>query len=292
MEYIEHFLQKTKVPNQVIPIIIDNSPESQERLLVKLNYKKTESYEIRGYQTSIYLSEQRRIVYCYPADNLGYAKGNNLGTIISDELFNSQYYIISNNDIKLIQPFDEKAFQSVFNEHPDVAVIGPRVLGLDGKPQSPHKKVSAFIRLIAYYWFCRWPFRWKPDYDYDGSSKYCYRVMGSFMIIKCDAFREASRFDPNTFMFAEEPILSERLLKIGYKTFFYNEWTVIHEHGASISKANSQLASEQWAFDSCCYYYREYRKTSNFTIKVAELNFHIYKRFLKMRLKLKGLWSS
>ena len=38
------------------------------------------------------------------------------------------------------------------------------------------------------------------------------------MIIKCDAFREASRFDPNTFMFAEEPILSERLLKIGYKT--------------------------------------------------------------------------
>ena len=183
--------------------------------------------------------------------------------------------------------FDEKVFTDIFESDDSIAVIGPKVIGLDSKPQSPHKRVTSFKRLIAYYWFCRWPFRWKPDYDYDGNSKICYRVMGSFMIIKADLFRQAGCFDPNTFMFCEEPILSERLLQIGAKTYFYNDWTVVHAHGETVKNTANQLRAEQWAFESCCYYYRKYIGTHKLIISAAKLNFWLYGVSLRVREKIK-----
>lgn len=276
--------------NFIHPIIVDNSPSREAiQVLEKKFGKATKVENLKLPDVFSYDSPYGKIIYCYVGENLGYAKGNNLGTEIADKLYSDEFYIISNNDVVLKDVFDCNVIKKIFDEKLDVAVIGPRVIGLDGKEQSPHKKANAFSYLITNYWFKLWPFRWKVDYDYTGVSKYCYRVMGSFMIIRAKAFCEAGRFDPKTFMFAEEMILSERLVRINYKNYFYNDITVVHEHGASVKKAATAIRSEQWAFESCCYYFKTYRGTSKMLISFAKLNFEVYKLQMRFRIFVKKI---
>ena len=289
IRYVEEFRKQCNNHDLIHFMIVDNSPKEQNADFLKLEYELKKIIEIDLYKINIYIKRNCKIYYCYANENLGYAKGNNLGARLSKIIWNDSYYIFSNNDLSLTSKFDAYIFDEIFKNNEDIAVIGPRIIGEDGKEQSPHKRVSAFSRLIAYYWFYRWPFRWKPDYDYDGCSKYCYRVMGCFMLVKAKCFELVGGFDPKTFLFAEEQILSERLKKKDYKTYFYNDWTLIHEHGASIRKNDSVLKSEQWAFDSICYYYRKYRNMSYVFMFFAKVNFILYKLIAIFIYKLKIL---
>ena len=107
------------------------------------------------------------------------------------------------------------------------------------------------------------------------------------MVVKAEAFRKVGRFDSNTFMFAEEMILSELLKRQGYSYYFYDEYTVLHDHGASVKKAMSVLRGYEKAFESICYYYVQYRNTPAIVIGLAKVNFSIYKSMLWMKEKIK-----
>lgn len=292
IHYIEEFYRNV-IGASVHAIIVDNSPQSHEQYIVS-HYKgfQVKRNSFCGYEVVQVELDLGEIAYCWSGANLGYAKGNNLGTRLADEIYDDSYYIISNNDIVFNERLDLSCFETLFQKYPDVAVIGPRVIGMDGKTQSPHKKVGAFKYLFAGYWFKYWPFRWKPDYDYTNVSKRCYRVMGSFLLIKADVFRRIHGFDPNTFMFAEEMILSERLAKYGYGCYYYNDITIIHEHGVSVRNAASQLVSEQWAFDSICYYFKRYRGTKTIVLELARLNFALHKARILIRITIKNLYRS
>lgn len=292
IDYIERFREQS-INNELNHyIVVDNSPQKQCDIFCGNGYVDKKHIEIDEDVIYVFVKNDEKIYYCFANDNLGYAKGNNLGAKISRALFRDEYYIFSNNDLALKTKFDGEVFNKLFLSNKDIAVIGPRIVGKDGKEQSPHKRISAVIRLIAYYWLYRWPFRWKPDYDYNGCSKYCYRVMGCFMIVKAQCFELVGGFDTKTFLFAEEPILSERLLKKHFKTYFYNEWTIVHEHGASIKKIGYVLKSEQWAFDSNCYYYKQYRNVSNVVLFIAKINFAFYKLSTSLIDKLKNVIRS
>lgn len=276
--YIKNFLDNVTEKEKYHVVIVDNaeSDNAVEILKKKFNLKKI--VKLNQINNDIYIFDfmDTVIIYCKSGGNVGYARGNNLGTLIADELFGDEYYIISNNDLAFNSVFEMKKFLHIFDSDSHIAVIGPKIIGLDGKTQSPHKKIGPIKHLIFNYWFRSWPFYWKCDHDYTGKSKKCYRVMGSFMVIRADAFQKAGRFDANTFMFAEEMILSERLEKIGFYCYFYDDYTVIHEHGTTVKKKASAVRAEKWAFDSCCYYYEKYRKTNKVILKWAKINFKIF----------------
>ncbi len=287
IEYVEHIWSVLSEKDNIKFIIVDNSPYIQEEIIISRGYIRSDVKVIYNKKCYFYYKNDINICYCYSEENLGFAKGNNFGTIISDELFGSEYYIVSNNDLKIDGELNLSLFESLFKYNPEIAVIGPKIVGKNGTIQSPHKRVSAFKRLIAYYWLCRWPFYINIDYDYTGNSKECYRVMGCFMIISAQAFKAAGRFDSNTFLFFEESILSERLQRIGFKTYFYNDLTVVHEHSATIKKMNSLIKSEKLVFESGCYYYKMYRNTPKILIEFAKVNFNFYLLSLKIKLVLK-----
>lgn len=290
VEYINHFFSKVTCSQLFHVIIVDNVNSPFGIKLLTEKYGVFEFIEISDFDNVYkFNSSKKTIIYCNAMENLGYAKGNNLGTKLADALFKDEYYIICNNDLELISPFIQEDFQKIFDTDSNIAVIGPRIIGLDGKDQSPHKKPNAVSHLIFNYWFKNWPFHWKCDYDYDSKSKKCYRVMGSFMVIRAKAFRKVEGFDPNTFMFVEEMILSERLSKKGYYNYFYNGYSVIHEHGASVKKTASAVEAEQWSFDSLCYYYKTYRNTPDFLIKIAKVNFVIYKSMIPLKVIIQKL---
>ena len=97
--------------------------------------------------------------------------------------------------------------------------------------------------------------------------------MGSFLFLRSNAFNMVEGFDEHTFLFAEEMILSERMLQAGYKCYFFNELTVVHEHGATRKNTNSVINSFKWSFESCLYYCKEYRNVSLIIAAIAKMHF-------------------
>ncbi len=85
----------------------------------------------------------------------------------------------------------------------------------------------------------------------------------------------AGMFDPNTFLYAEEKILSERMLSSGFKTYFCPHVKVIHEHGQVIGRFHAISDNIKMSFESDIYYYRKYKKVGNMTILLAKLSLSI-----------------
>lgn len=290
VQYVKKFLRKVSDREQIHIIIIDNADTSAGITILAERFGEYKIVKVENYKNILeFTFGLNTIIYYNSGENLGYAKGNNLGTQIADILFDDPYYIISNNDLSLTDRLDLGVFQKIFDHDSKIAVIGPRIIGLDGKEQSPHKKIGAIKYLILNYWLRTFPVPWKSDHDYTNENKRCYRVMGSFMIVRASAFCDVGRFDSETFMFAEEMILSERLAKKGYYFYFYNDYTVVHEHGTTVKKSASAIRAEKWAFQSCCYYYKKYRNTSEIIIFLAKVNFEVYIHIFPFITRLKML---
>lgn len=272
-DFIEHFSMQATPSDLYHYIIIDNYIDSNGVDILRNRYA-CEPFVQNIFNDKFYLYKTcyGEIVYFSSKKNLGYAKANNIGTKLADFVYNDEYYIICNNDLRLSRSFDFNNFEKIFDSDPSISVIGPRIVGIDNEPQSPCKKKSPFYHLITYQWSRFRPFCSKGDLIEINSSCYCYRVIGCFMLIKAKPFIEVGRFDEKTFMYGEEMILSEKMLMNNYKCYFYNDYVVIHEHGATVKKYTNTLKTDKWLYDSLYYYCVEYRKISFFLKVLAYIN--------------------
>lgn len=287
IKYIEHVKKMILDIPFFHAVIVDNAEKENGLELCKEKWGES---EIRYLEKKIYIFrlEKMTVVYCHAGENLGYARGNNLGVYIARETFQDKYYLISNNDLVIKQKISWKRIEKVFSQDSRIAVVGPQIIGLNGEHQSPQKRVGAFNYLIASYWMKYFFPKWKSDLDYDGQSKACYRLMGCFLFVKAEPFEKVNGFDPKTFMYAEEMILSEKLRKYNYYCYYWNDMIVIHEHGATTKKTSSILQNLTWSFQSCFYYYEKYRHTSFILLFLAKINFNVYKMILKIAWFIKG----
>lgn len=289
IKYVEMLTNQIKLQQDVHYIVVDNYCENGDLCVASdcdikamgIEYKcdkKIYRYEING----------NDLVYIYSGGNMGYANGNNLGIKVSNELFGDDYYLVSNNDIEIHDPIDFKIIKDIFDGNGSIAVIGPKVIGLDGIPQSPNMKPTAFGNLFLTYLSMATHdrlFKWN-DVDYTGESKICYRVMGSFMFLKASAVTEVGMFDENTFMYAEEMILSERLKRHGYQVYFCNDIEVIHAHGDSVNKVEDRSEPVKWSHESISYYFGKYRGTSEVVLFLGRLTCNLYLFIYRLKNKM------
>lgn len=230
------------------------------------------------------------LIYCASGENMGYARGNNLGARIAREIFADPYYIISNNDLILPDVLDLTPITDYFETHPETAVIGPKIMGLDGLPQSPRKHQSAFTKLIAWYW-CMGPLKkYVDDVCYDAVEGPCDWVSGCFLFLRADVFHQVGGFDENTFLFCEEIILSARLQEHGYHVAYLPAFSLIHNHGVTVKKTLAIQKGFQISFDSDCYYYKTYKNAPAILLTFARWNFMLYKKSYAFRQKVKSLF--
>ena len=96
-------------------------------------------------------------------------------------------------------------------------------------------------------------------------------------------------FDPYTFLYAEEPILSRRMERAGYSVWFLRELAVIHNHAQTTKNAMSRLKILELDFHAMCYYYKTYTSASNFILGLAKCNFAIFKCIHPIWNRLKNL---
>ncbi|MBR4808978.1 MAG: glycosyltransferase family 2 protein [Bacteroidales bacterium] len=208
-------------------------------------------------------------------ENLGFAKGNNLGADYAIRQFGADFLLFVNNDIVFTYPDLTDRLAAKLNELPEAGIIGPKVVGPDGRLQSPSPKATFSQRNLLPYWgklvYSKGTLRRKMMVDYAETAPEgpCATVSGCCFMVKAEAFAEAGMFDPATFLYGEEMILSARMKAIGKVTYYYPAVSVLHEHGATTRKYYDRKRIRSMKFESEAYYYRKYEKTPGWQITLG-----------------------
>lgn len=258
----------SKIRSDYAVVIVDNGSTelSRDRLLEA--FKGTDQY-----------------VFVAPSDeNLGFARGNNLGAEVARNQFSPDVLLFANNDIRLVDLDTVDRMAAKLKSLDEAGALGPKVVGLDGRLQSPEPFISFWDRHVALYWRSLFsaksgkPF-WEK-YSQTAQEGFHYRISGSFFMVRTEDYFTCGKMDPNTFLYAEEMILSERLKRIGKKVYYYSEVSVVHEHGATTRKYYDKVRIRELKYRSEKYYYKTYIGTPMWQFLIGDLTYSL-KKLLK-----------
>ena len=208
-----------------------------------------------------------------PRANDGFAAGCRSGVEALDP--DVDVVLFTNTDIRfasdrVVEPLIEKLTSCA-----EIGIIGPEIIGPDGVRQSPEPYAGLWNRYVWMYLttpFLR-PQRkrelFRLDYSAQAEEGFHYKLMGSFFLCRREDWDRCGGMDPHTFLYAEEAILSERMLRIGKKAYFLPSVTVIHEHGAVIGNHIRHRRAAWLQFESEAYYYRQYKGYSRLSVQLA-----------------------
>lgn len=228
--------------------------------------------------------------------NYGYAKGNNFGLKISIQQ-EYEYSIICNNDVVLPDDFYLDSLINCFNSDENIVLVGPKIINIDGKIQEPFYAKPNILYPTLYQLF--YPIAYPVyklykliNYQRFSGLRYVYSVSGCFMVLKNSSLLALELLDENTFLYAEELILGEKIFNKGWKACYYPYTWIIHAHAISTQK----YFSKEWnrarmELDSVLYYFKEYRRYNKmqlFLIWLGQAVFSVvYLPFINGLKKLK-----
>lgn len=189
--------------------------------------------------------------------NLGFAGGNNLALrqiiheVPADANRHSRYVLLLNSDC-FVEP-DTLALTAQFlDAHPDVGVVGPKVLLPNGDldlacrrafptPASAFWKLTGLARRFPNHpRFAGYNLTYlDPDKTYEVDS-----VMGAYMLVRLAAIDEAGLLDESFFMYGEDLDWAYRIKQRGWRVFYYPAARVLHYKGATSSRQSYRLIVE------------------------------------------------
>ena len=171
--------------------------------------------------------------------NLGFAKGNNVGIRKS----NGKYVFLINPDVQVLDGCIEKML-AYMAENPRIGLLGPRMLGVDGKACRSYMGTPTLWRL-----FCRalaldvlFPKSkllggfLMPYFDGDRIAEVDI-LNGWFWVTRREALNEVGVLDESLFMYGDDLDWCKRYREAGWKIVFFPEAESIHYGGGSSSKA-------------------------------------------------------
>lgn len=182
-------------------------------------------------------------------ENLGFAKGNNVGFKYAKDVLKADFIILLNSDTVLLENNFESQVELEY-EKSKFAVLGPMIKTPDppyvarmGRKTVPTKSECVmFILTISLYLFLN-------IFDFD----LCFRRMiakkgtnnndincdriktenvqlhGCFLVFSPEYIKEFDGLNPNTFLYREEELLSLRLKQNGLKSVYYPAIQILHK---------------------------------------------------------------
>lgn len=259
--YVNNELSKCSLPQLIVIVNNAATEESTEKIsrLCRAEIVNDINSELHGDCNAFVI---------HNTENSGYARGNNLGVTFITKHFDVDYLLFSNDDIKFIDDNVIERLIDASKAHKDAGIIGPKVVGLDGGYQNPNSYLPFWFEIVGRYYERYLPFlKHRKIDDSKAKAGYYYRMMGSFFIVPTKDFIACGMMDPHTFLFFEEAILSERMLRIGKKAWYEPSVGVLHDHGGTINK--SRIPSDT-NFRSGIYFYKTYKGISSFSVFIAK----------------------
>ena len=232
-------LNKDNYANKEI-IVIDNNSTNES--WIELN---------KIYKNKIHLIKSE--------ENLGFAKGNNLGIKYARDILNCSFVLLVNNDTIFK---DNMLITNLINAYePGIGVIGPRIIEANGFEQNPvpgivtkeqsekdylliNKKDTIIdklksIKFIKYfkdkYFFLRrrnvnsYPY----NYIHENTCNTELILHGACMMLTKDYFIYYDGLFSKTFLYYEENILTLLTKKVGLKKKYINNTYIFHKEDQS-----------------------------------------------------------
>ena len=223
------------------------SYESIDKIIIVDNCSDDNSYSVLRRLSS------QKIDVLTTNSNRGYAYGNNVGALYAISKYNPQILYFANPDVE----FEEEVFsamsEALFREK-QIALVAPLVK----KGYNVWKLPGYFgtIRSLFLIWFTLHKKKIVKSIVKDVQNVDV--VEGSFFAIKKTVFEEIDGFDERTFLYLEENILAQKLLKHGYTEGVLSKYNYLHEHSKSIKKEYHSKARAFKLFKSSYHIYLKY----------------------------------
>jgi GT2 family glycosyltransferase len=168
-------------------------------------------------------------------ENAGMGGGNNAGM----RLAAGRYFLLLNSDAWVVGDAIER-LAAFADEHPEAAVVGPRLQNPDGSLQRSARAFPTLWRLSTEYLFLRklaprsraLNTFYEGGFDHDEVREVDW-LFGACLLVRRDAADEVGLFDEDFFMFSEETDWCYRFQQAGWKVFFIPDAAVVHVGGAS-----------------------------------------------------------
>jgi len=179
--------------------------------------------------------ELPQITLIKSAENLGFARANNLGFRHSS----GKYLLFLNPDTELAGPAINLMVQGA-QALPDAGILGCRLLNSDLSLQTSCIQTFPTIlnQLLDSDWLRRrWPNSklWGTGPLSSGSSNPAEVevISGACMLVRRDVFEQVGLFTEDYFMYSEDLDLCYKTMRAGYKNYYLSAATVIHHGGKS-----------------------------------------------------------
>ncbi len=220
--------------------------------------------------------------------NLGFAAGNNVA--LKQANSNSRYLMLLNSDTELNANSQLDQLVSYLDEHPQVAVVTPKLL-LDsgavdlashrGEP-SPWVAFTYFSKLSKLFSHSRIFAEYHQTYQDFDTIHQVAACSGAAMIVLRSAIEKVGLLDEAFFMYAEDLDWCRRFREAGYEIVYHPKSVIIHhKYKSGLSNTNQHLAKKTNAhfYDTMLQYYdKYYRSTYPFFVRILIKIFVNYKK--------------
>ncbi len=164
--------------------------------------------------------------------NAGFGSSMNVGI----KAARGKYVLVFNPDILVDTGSLEKMF-AYMEAHPEVGILGPKLLNADGTLQySCYRSPRTIVPLLRRTWLGKLPFGRKIIDQFlmkDVSHETIMEVdwlMGSAMFIRQSLLQNIGGFDERFFMYFEDTDLCRRAWQTGAKVVYFPEASMVHYH--------------------------------------------------------------
>lgn len=188
-------------------------------------------------------------------ENIGFSCANNMAYRSSK----GDHLLFLNSDT-LIQDGAIEEMIDYLNTHPQVGIVGPKILNPQQQPTRSYmrfldlKKLflgSKYFKILVDVEEYRIHF---PFYDY-ASVRQVPWLSGACMMVKRNIFEEAGLFDEHYFLYLEDMDLCLQVSKLGYHIVYLPSAAITHVFGGSSSGRVENLI--QLHKNSMAYYFKK-----------------------------------
>lgn len=228
---------------------------AQSEIYIVDNYSNNGSIE--RVHNAIQNKKNCHIIYCN--ENLGYARGNNIGYQTAKKAYENSFMVIMNNDTIIKQTnFIELIFNS-YNRN-SFHVMGPDIISLtDGGHQNPMKNacltkgklvktvikytIWLFLSQIGLFEILQKKYRTISKYEKIETEKGQYEELnnkalhGSCLIFSPEFVKNNDiPFNPGTFLYMEEAILALKCQQKGYNMVYDPSIEIFHKEDSATNQ--------------------------------------------------------
>lgn len=193
--------------------------------------------------------------------NIGFGKGCNVGVRGA----RGEYILLLNPDTVIARNTLTIAY-NFMESHPDVGLMGPKILNPDGTLQASCKRGFPTPSVTFYHFSGLGRLfpkskrfgRYNLSYINADTSAEVDAVSGSFMFLRTSLYLKINGFDERFFLYGEDLDLCHRIRETGHRIWYHPETQIIHRKGKSSAK--SLFRSRVAFYEAMILFSRKYQK--------------------------------